>query len=148
MSDWLEHSEQVEAPISANAAWQMWADIAKMPQWMNWIESVTISDEDPEISRWKLASGNFEFTWQARTFKKIPGQIIQWESVDGLPNRGAIRFYDRKEYGCVVKMSIAYRVPGILALMDDLFLGKMVEANIRGDLDRFCEIAKQKQATD
>lgn len=143
MSDWLEHSEQVEVPISAHTAWNLWADIERMPQWMNWIESVTISEDDPEISRWKLASGNFEFAWKARTFKKIPGQIIQWESVDGLPNRGAIRFYDRKEQGCIIKMSIAYNVPGILAVMDDLFLGQMVEANIRGDLNRFREIAQQ-----
>jgi uncharacterized membrane protein len=144
MSDWLEHSEQVEVPISAEVAYALWADIEKMPQWMNWIESVTISDQDPDISRWKLASGSFEFAWQARTFKKIPGQIIQWESVDGLPNRGAIRFYDRKEQGCVVKMSIAYQVPGLLALVDDLFLGRLVEANIRGDLNRFRDIAQQQ----
>ncbi|MGF1604418.1 MAG: SRPBCC family protein [Thermosynechococcaceae cyanobacterium] len=142
MSDWLEHSEQVEVSISAHTAYDLWADIQQMPQWMNWIESVTISEEDPEISRWKLASGNFEFAWQARTFKKIPGQIIQWESVDGLPNRGAIRFYDRKEQGCVVRMSIAYKVPGLLALMDDLFLGRLVEANIRGDLNRFRELTQ------
>jgi uncharacterized membrane protein len=144
MADWLEHSAQVEVPLSVETVWDLWSDLEQMPQWMKWIESVEVLGDQPELSRWKLASGNFEFKWLSRILKEIPNQIIQWESVDGLPNRGAIRFYDRKaEEGSVVKLTVGYKVPGILGWMDNLFLGKVVESTLQADMDRFRDYALQ-----
>jgi uncharacterized membrane protein len=141
MSHWLEHSVQVEVDAPIYLVWSLWSDLEQMPRWMKWIESVRILPEDPELSRWKLASGGLEFTWLSRILKVIPNQIIQWESVDGLPNRGAIRFYDRSGKS-VVKLSIAYAIPGWLGrLMDNLFLGRIVESTIQADLERFREYA-------
>ena len=141
MSHWLEHSVQVEVDAPIDLVWSLWSDLEQMPRWMKWIESVRILPEDPELSRWKLASGGLEFTWLSRILKVIPNQIIQWESVDGLPNRGAIRFYDRSGKS-VVKLSIAYAIPGWLGwLMDNLFLGRIVESTIQADLERFREYA-------
>ncbi|NEP32877.1 MAG: hypothetical protein F6K38_15810, partial [Moorea sp. SIO3B2] len=83
----------------------------------------------------------FEFSWLSRILKLVPHQIIQWESVDGLPNRGAVRFYDRKD-SSIVKLTIAYGIPGILGqLMDNLFLGNLVESTIQEDLERFRDYA-------
>jgi uncharacterized membrane protein len=108
-----------------------------MPRWMKWIDSVQILEDDPELSRWTLASGGLEFRWLSRILKVTPNQIIQWESVDGLPNRGAIRFYDRGDRS-IVKLTVAYAIPGILGqLMDNLFLGRVVESTIQADLERF-----------
>jgi uncharacterized membrane protein len=143
MADWLEHSAQVEVPLSVETVWDLWSDLEQMPQWMKWIESVEVLGDQPELSRWKLASGNFEFKWLSRILKEIPNQIIQWESVDGLPNRGAIRFYDRKAEGSVVKLTVGYKVPGILGWMDNLFLGKVVESTLQADMDRFRDYALQ-----
>ncbi len=143
MADWLEHSAQVEVPLSVETVWGLWSDLEQMPQWMKWIESVEILSDQPELSRWKLASGNFEFKWLSRILKETPNQIIQWESVDGLPNRGAIRFYDRKADGSIVKLTVGYKVPGILGWMDNLFLGKIVESTLQADMDRFRDYALQ-----
>jgi uncharacterized membrane protein len=141
MSDWLEHSVQVEVPVGIDLVWQLWSDLEQMPQWMNWIESVKILPDNPELSRWKLRSMGLEFTWLSRINKKIPHQIIQWESVDGLPNRGAIRFYDRHE-SSIVRMSISYSIPGAIGeMMDDLFLGRFVESTLQADLNRFRDYA-------
>lgn len=138
MSDWLEHTVQVEVEAPIDQVWSLWSDLEQMPKWMQWIDSVTVLPEDPELSRWKLATGGLQFSWKSRINKKIPNQIIQWESVDGLPNRGAIRFYDRGDRGSIVKMSIAYAIPGFLGqLMDNLFLGRAVEATLKADLERF-----------
>jgi uncharacterized membrane protein len=110
-----------------------------MPKWMKWIESVEILKENPELSRWQLTSGAFAFSWLSKTLKVVPGQIIQWESIDGLPNRGAVRFYDRHN-SSIVRLSIAYAIPGVLGqVMDNLFLGKVVESTIAADLERFRE---------
>jgi uncharacterized membrane protein len=142
MSNWLEHSVQVEVDAPIDLVWSLWSDLEQMPRWMKWIESVHIKEDNPDLSQWKLASGNFEFTWLSRILKLVPNQIIQWESVDGLPNRGAVRFYDRHTYS-IVRLSIAYSIPGIVGkLMDGLFLGRIVESTIQADLERFKEYTK------
>ena len=148
MADWLEHSAQVELPVSVDAVWQLWSDLEQMPNWMKWIVSVKILDDQPELSRWKLASGSFEFTWLSRILKAIPNQIIQWESVDGLPNKGAIRFYDRKEEGSIVRLTVGYKVPLVLRWMDGLFLGQVVESTLQADMDRFRVYALEHGAKD
>ena len=139
MKDWLEHSVQVEVDAPIDLVWNLWSDLEQMPRWMKWIDSVQLLADNPELSRWKLASGGFEFTWLSRILKLVPHQIIQWESVDGLPNRGAVRFYDRHT-SSIVKLTVAYAIPGLLGkLMDNLFLGRIVESTIQADLERFKE---------
>jgi uncharacterized membrane protein len=142
MSTWLEHSVQIEIDAPIDLVWNLWSDLEQMPKWMKWIESVHVLEENPDLSRWKLASGNFEFSWLSRILKNIYHQIIQWESVDGLPNRGAIRFYDRGDHGSIVRMTVSYSVPGFLfQLMDQLFLGRIVESTLKADLERFRDYA-------
>ena len=141
MSDWLEHSVQVEVDIPIELSWSLWSDLEQMPRWMKWIDSVHVLEDNPELSRWKLATGGLEFSWLSRILNLVPNQIIQWESVDGLPNRGAVRFYDRQG-SSIVKLSVAYAIPGLLGqLMDNLFLGRVVESTIQADLERFREYA-------
>lgn len=141
MSNWLEHSVQVEVEIPIDLAWSLWSDLEQMPRWMKWIDSVKVLEDNPELSRWKLATGGLEFSWLSRILKLVPNQIIQWESVDGLPNRGAVRFYDRQG-SSIVKLTVAYAIPGFLGqLMDNLFLGRVVESTIQADLERFREYA-------
>ncbi len=141
MSDWLEHSVQVEVEIPIELSWNLWSDLEQMPRWMKWIDSVHVLEDNPELSRWKLATGGLEFSWLSRILKLVPHQIIQWESVDGLPNRGAVRFYDRHD-SSIVKLTVAYAIPGFLGqLMDNLFLGRVVESTIQADLERFRDYA-------
>lgn len=145
MSNWLEHSVQVEVNAPIDLVWNLWSDLEQMPRWMKWIDSVDILVDNPDLSRWKLASGGFQFTWLSRIVKLELHQIIQWESVDGLPNRGAVRFYDRHNTS-IVRLTVAYAIPGILGkIMDNLFLGQIVESTIQADLERFKEYAQQIQ---
>ncbi len=141
--NWLEHSVQIEVDAPVDLVWNLWSDLQQMPRWMKWIDSVHILEENPDLSLWKLASGGFEFKWLSRILKLVPHQIIQWESVDGLPNRGAVRFYDRHQ-SSIVRLTIAYSIPGILGkLMDNLFLGQIVESTIKADLERFREYSRK-----
>jgi uncharacterized membrane protein len=149
MSDWLEHTVQIELDVPIDHVWAMWSDLTQMPQWMKWIEGVTIDPADPTISIWKLGSGGLVFNWKSRIVNQVPNQIIQWESIDGLPNRGAIRFYDRGDAGSIVKMTIAYAIPSIVKqIMSGLSLGQVVESTLQADLDRFraYAIAAQEKA--
>ena len=147
MPDWLEHSVQVEVEAPIDLVWNLWSDLEQMPRWMKWIDSVKVVENQPELSRWKLNTGGLEFTWLSRNIKVVPQQIIQWESVGGLPNTGAIRFYDRKG-SSIVKLSVAYAIPGILGkIMDNLFLGRVVESTIKADLERFREYALKAKSS-
>jgi uncharacterized membrane protein len=76
MSDWLEHSVLVEVDAPVKLVWELWSDLEQMPRWMKWIDSVTVLEEDPELSRWKLASTGFEFTWLSRITKLVEYQLI------------------------------------------------------------------------
>ena len=145
MSDWLEHSVQVEVEVPIDYVWSLWSDLEQMPRWMKWIDAVKIPEEEPEISIWTLKSGIWEFKWKSRILKVIPHQIIEWESIDGLPNRGAIRFYDRHG-SSIVKLTVAYAIPGVLGkIMDNLFLGNIVESTIQADMNRFRDYALQRR---
>ena len=145
MTDWLEHTVQIEVPVPIELAWSLWSDLEQMTIWMKWIESVKILEDDPELSRWKLASGNFNFTWLSRIIQVVPQQIIEWQSVDGLPNKGAIRFYDRRG-SSIVKMTFAYAVPGIIGRIMDSLIGDIVESTVQADLERFRDYAVKMQA--
>jgi uncharacterized membrane protein len=142
MSDWLEHTVQIEVPVSIDTVWSLWSDLEQMPNWMKWISSVKVSAEDPEISDWMLASGAFEFKWKSKVIKQVTNQIIQWESVDGLPNRGAIRFYDRGDSGSIVKLTIGYGLPAMLKqVLETLNVGRIVESTLYADMERFRDYA-------
>ena len=45
----------------------------------------------------------------------VPTPQIHWVSDGGLPNRGAVRFLDKGDLGCVVQLTISYELPQILA---------------------------------
>ncbi len=144
MANWLEHTVQVEVDAPMHVVWGMWSDLEQMPRWMKWIDSVKVLEENPELSLWKLDANGFEFSWRSRILKLVPHQIIQWESVDGLPNRGAVRFYDRQN-SSIVKLTVGYAIPGIIGkLMDNLFLGKLVESTLEENLLSFKEYAQAR----
>jgi len=146
MTNWLEHSVQIEVDSPIDLVWGLWSDLQQMPLWMKWIDSVKVLDENPEHSRWKLASDPFVFTWVSRTVKLVPKQIIQTESIEGLPNKAAVRFYDRGKTS-IVKLTVSYSIPGILGqLMDNLFLGKIVESTLMADMERFRKYLNQVKA--
>jgi uncharacterized membrane protein len=145
MAYWLEHTVQIEVEVPIEVVWTLWSDLELMPKWMKWIDSVKVDANDPEISRWKLASHPFEFSWQSRITKLVTHQIIQWESVDGLPNRGGIRFYDRGDHS-VVKLTVAYAIPDILGrVMDNGLLSRIVESTLYADMERFRDYAVKSQ---
>ncbi|MGB7251082.1 MAG: SRPBCC family protein [Phormidesmis sp.] len=148
MADWLEHTVHVDVDVPVEKAWQMWSDLEQMPQWMKWIDSVEILADNPELSRWQLNTAGLSFSWLSRIVNMVPQQIIQWESVDGLPNRGAIRFFGHKDHTSTVKMTIAYALPAILArlMMSNSFVDRVVTSTLQADLDRFKALA-ERQAT-
>ena len=70
-------------------------------------------------------------------------QQLHWESVGGLPTRGAVRFYPEAADRTVVKLSVTYELPGVLApLMEPSILGGIVTKELQANLDRFRDLVE------
>lgn len=137
MSEWLEHTVQIEVEQPVDQVWSLWSSLELMPNWMKWIESVQIPPDNPHISHWELGTNGLTFTWRSRILQQIPNQMIQWESIDGLPNRGAIRFYKRPS-GTIIKLTVAYALPSLVKqILAGLSIPKIVESTLQADLERF-----------
>ena len=142
MGRWLEHSvtAEIEAPVAQ--VWAVWSDLEAMPRWMRWIESVTTL-EDPDLTDWTLAAQGFRFHWKARISLRVDAQQLHWESVGGLPTKGAVRFYPQSPTCTAVKLSVSYELPGVLApLMEPSILGGIVTKELQANLDRFRDLVQ------
>ena len=138
----LEHTVTSEVSASADRVWGVWSDLEAMPKWMRWIESVKTLD-DPDLTDWTLAAQGFRFHWKARITQRVEAQQLHWESVGGLPTKGAVRFYPEAPDRTVVKLSVSYELPRVLApLMEPSILGNIVTKELQANLDRFRDLVE------
>ncbi|MCP9886068.1 SRPBCC family protein [Synechococcus sp. ATX 2A4] len=143
MGRWLEHSVTTEIKAPVQRVWEVWSDLEAMPLWMRWIESVVTLD-DPDITDWTLAAQGFRFHWKARISQRVEAQQLHWESVGGLPTKGAVRFYPQGDSLTVVKLTVSYELPGVLApLMEPSILGGIVTKELQANLDRFRDLVER-----
>ena len=119
MGRWLDHTVTTEIKAPVQQVWSVWSDLEAMPLWMSWIESVKTLDESiktlPDLTEWTLAANGFRFKWKAKINERIEAQKLQWESVGGLPTKGCVRFYPEEEQLTIVKLSVTYELPRVLA---------------------------------
>ena len=147
MGRWLDHSVMVDIAAPAELVWQLWSDLEAMPLWMRWIESVRTLD-DPDLTEWTLAAQGFRFQWKARITQRVEAQQLHWQSVGGLPTKGAVRFYPDGYQRTGVKLSVSYELPGVLApLMDSAMLGGLVSKELQANLDRFKQLVEERART-
>ena len=143
MGRWLEHSVTTEIAAPASRVWEVWSDLEAMPKWMRWIESVVTEPSNPDLTDWTLAAQGFRFHWKARITQRVEAQQLHWESVGGLPTKGAVRFYPQGEALTAVKLSVSYELPGVLApLMEPSILGGIVTKELQANLDRFKQLVE------
>jgi uncharacterized membrane protein len=101
--------------------------------------------DDPNLTEWTLAAQGFRFQWKARITNRVDEQQLNWESVKGLPTKGAVRFYPEGSSQTSVKLTVSYELPGILApLMDSAMLGGLVSKELQANLDRFRDLVEQR----
>lgn len=143
MGRWLEHSVTTEIAAPVNRVWEVWSDLEAMPKWMRWIESVVTEPGNPDLTDWTLAAQGFRFHWKARITQRVEAQQLHWESVGGLPTKGAVRFYPQGDALTAVKLTVSYELPGVLApLMEPSILGGIVTKELQANLDRFKQLVE------
>ncbi|KAJ6343801.1 hypothetical protein OIU76_005532 [Salix suchowensis] len=126
-------------------AYKLYSDRESIPRWMPFISSVQVLKDKPDLSRWSLkykALGQeLEYSWLARNMQPTPNQKIHWRSLEGLPNRGSVRFFPRGSSSCQVELTVSYEVPQILTPLAAA-LQPLLESLLRGGLEKFATLAK------
>ncbi|XP_050136989.1 uncharacterized protein LOC126612572 isoform X3 [Malus sylvestris] len=104
---WQDCTVKMEIDVPISVAYDCYSDREAIPRWMPFISTVKILEDKPDLSRWSLkykAFGrNIELSWLARNMQPTPNQKIHWRSLEGLPNRGAVRFYPKGPSACLVE---------------------------------------------
>ncbi|KAJ6873271.1 hypothetical protein NC651_032217 [Populus alba x Populus x berolinensis] len=136
---------KMEIDVPVGLAYKLYSDRESIPRWMPFISSVQVLKDKPDLSRWSLkykALGQeLEYSWLARNMQPTPNQKIHWRSLEGLPNRGSVRFFPKGSSSCLVEVSsyiqhsltVSYEVPGILAPVATA-LQPLLESLLRGGL--------------
>ncbi|KAL3725236.1 hypothetical protein ACJRO7_030273 [Eucalyptus globulus] len=105
---WQDCTVKMEMDVPISVAYKCYSDREAIPRWMPFISSVKILEDKPDLSRWSLKYKAFgqdiEYSWLARNMQPIPNQKIHWRSLEGLSNRGAVRFYPKGPSSCIVEV--------------------------------------------
>ncbi|KAK7269571.1 hypothetical protein RIF29_22303 [Crotalaria pallida] len=155
--EWQDCTVKREIDVPVSVAYTCYLDREAIPNWMPFISSVKILPDKPDLSRWSLKYKAFgrdiEFAWLARNIigifyscyipflQPIPNQKIHWRSLEGLPNKGAVRFFPKGPSSCVVELTVSYEVPQILAPVASA-LKPFLEGLLERGLERFARFAK------
>ena len=149
MGNWLHHTVITEINAPVEVVWKFWSDLDSMPLWMTWIESVKTVDQEtstlPDLTEWTLAANGFRFKWKAQINERVEEEKLKWESIGGLPTKGSVHFYSEHESRTIVKLSVTYELPKMIApLMEPNVLGGMVTNELQGNLDRFKDLVEER----
>ncbi|XP_068659126.1 uncharacterized protein [Aristolochia californica] len=116
--EWQDCTVKLEVDVPCSVAYNYYSDRESIPRWMLFITSVKVLEDKPDLSRWSMKYTAFgqdlEFAWLARNMQPIPNQKIHWRSLEGLPNKGAVRFYPKGPSSCIIDLTVSYEIPQIL----------------------------------
>ncbi|XAR61459.1 hypothetical protein NMG60_11035165 [Bertholletia excelsa] len=148
--EWQDCTVKMDLDVPVSVAYNCYSDREAIPRWMPFISSVQSLEDKPDLSRWSLKYKAFgrdiEFSWLARNMQPIPNQKIHWRSLDGLPNRGAVRFFPKGPSSCTVELTVSYEVPQLLVPVASALQPFLESLLIRG-LERFAKFAKSSHTT-
>ncbi|KAL6968693.1 hypothetical protein U1Q18_034490 [Sarracenia purpurea var. burkii] len=143
--EWQDCTVKMDIDVPISVAYDCYSDREAIPRWMPFISSVKILEDKPDLSQWSLKYKAFgrdiEFSWLARNMQPIPNQKIHWRSLDGLPNRGTVRFFPKGPSSCRVELTVSYEVPQILVPVTSA-LKPFLEGLLMRGLERFTKFAK------
>ncbi|GAV64074.1 Polyketide_cyc domain-containing protein [Cephalotus follicularis] len=143
--EWQDCTVKMVVDVPVSVAYDCYSDREAIPRWMPFISSVKIVEDKPNLSRWSLKYKAFgrdiEFSWLSQNMEPIPNRKIHWRSLEGLPNRGAVRFIPKGPSSCSVELTISYEVPQLLIPVASA-LEPYLESLLRHSLKQFAMVVK------
>ncbi|QDZ26046.1 hypothetical protein HOP50_20g85970 [Chloropicon primus] len=159
---WKKNSAEVKVPVPVDVCWDLWDDRPRIPEWMGWISSVTVQEDDDRLSLWSLETEQFgqtfKFSWFSKNLTPIRHRLIHWVSVDdgnrgggllrgfvSVKNKGEIQFRTLSEEECVIRLVISYELPTVLMPLADL-LKPTVDGILLEYMNKFETVAKNEHS--
>ena len=119
--------------------YQFWSNFENLPQFMNHLESVTVTGE--KTSHWKAkAPLGYSVEWDAKSTGEVENERISWHSVEGseISNSGVVEFKPTANRGTEVRVTLTYEPPaGKIGAAIAKFFGEEPSQQIAEDLRRF-----------
>jgi uncharacterized membrane protein len=139
----LELTAVTTVNTSAQAAYDFWRGLERLPQFMDHLQSVEwVADRR---SRWTARSPlPGTVSWEAELVDDVPGERISWRSVGGatVPNEGSVEFTPVPgDRGTEVRVRLRYSPPAgrVGAAFARLF-GEEPHQSVEDDLRRFKQV--------
>lgn len=146
--EWQECRSEIEIDVPASVAYDLYLERERIPEWMPFISSVQVLKDQPDLSKWSLKYEAFgqkiQYSWLAKNLKPVPNQKIHWRSMEGLANKGAVRFFPTGPSSCRVELTTSYEVPSILIPFASA-LKPFTEGMLYRGLEKFASVAKKYQ---
>lgn len=124
---------------SQEELYTFWRNFENLPQFMNHLESVTVTGD--KTSHWKAkAPLGYSVEWDAEITSDVPNEKIGWKSaeISDVPNSGVVEFRPTANRGTEVRVTLTYEPPAgyVGSLIAKLF-GEEPSLQIWEDLRRF-----------
>lgn len=136
---WVRTSVQIEK--SADELYRMWRDFERAPQWMEQVQSVTMTG--PKTSHWVMMLGDKPVEWDAELLADEPGKRIAWRSTGGMMEQaGEVMFLPAPGgRGTYVTVLQEFRMSK-LANAAAAAKGREPKQKVREDLRHFKQLAE------
>ncbi len=119
--------------------YSFWRNFENLPQFMEHLESVKVTDD--KRSHWKAkAPLGTSVEWDAEVTSDQENVRIGWRSLEGadIPNSGVVEFLPTTNRGTEVKVVMTYEAPGgVFGAMVAKLFGEEPSQQVYGDLYRF-----------
>lgn len=134
----VERTLTIDRPV--DELYNFWRNFENLPQFMQHLESVTITGE--RTSHWVAnGPGGKLFEWDAEITQEQPNEVIAWRSLPGseIHSAGTVRF-ERSlgDRGTIVRVTMQYDPPaGIVGVALAKLTGREPAQEVETDLRRF-----------
>lgn len=124
---------------SQEELYNFWRNFENLPQFMNHLESVTVTGE--KTSHWKAkAPLGTSVEWDAELTSDVPHERIGWKSAEiaEIRNSGTVEFKPTRNRGTEVRVTLTYEPPaGYIGSLVAKLLGEEPSIQVWEDLKRF-----------
>lgn len=152
MTKWFDSSATISIPAPVDRVYDLFSQLDQHPSWSPWLDKVSYNPTTG-LSTWSLKTLGFNYSWRAKNIRMERPRIVQWESIDGLANKGKVEFsnnndskssnmagsYDTGSISTTVTLTVSFQLPDAAAsfLSNLSSVNGFSEETLLADLRRF-----------
>lgn len=140
----VESHATVTVKATVQKVYDFFTHFNDFPKFMHFVKEVTYYDE--QRSHWVVQiTGTHE--WDAVNEHWIPNRQIGWRSVNGLQNRGRVKFTPHRDQQTTIDVYLSYEPPaGVIGKAVNQLGLTSVDESLQQDLDHFAQMIEQAPA--